>query len=113
MLSEVRSLTVGVIGVTEEAALFSSGEPGPPTPVGLSATRKFKPAHAAAALRAPRVRSGDGELKATYLHVEIVLDRERDGITERKMDGSVMHKSASAVVGASCSVRRQGNGRPA
>jgi hypothetical protein len=35
---EVRSLTVGVLGVVEEAAWLSSGLPGPPTPVGLSAT---------------------------------------------------------------------------
>jgi hypothetical protein len=38
MFKDVKSFTVGVVGVTDAAALLSSGEPGPPTPVGLSET---------------------------------------------------------------------------
>jgi hypothetical protein len=38
MLSDVKSFTVGVLGVTVDAALFNSGLPGPPTPVGVSVT---------------------------------------------------------------------------
>ena len=57
---EVRSLTETAVGVTEDAALFSSGEPGPPTPVRTFGNGVVNSSRAAAAARAQCLGCSDG-----------------------------------------------------